>query len=275
MCLLCQNLKSQISAQDQVIFFDSHQLNMHTAYSLKKLKIFAIFPGGDPVFGLNYTIVAPILLGLALTLWIVAMILYFRQRQTYKKYKDTTNEDSFLIQRSLNDGKISKIKTNKQIDVSQYRFDRPNSLVYTNDAAIRGEVATVRPACYSIEAFDDVTMSLGGVADVKVAVKTYPQNRKTNFDDELAIFAWLRKFKHENILTLIGWFEMNEAIDGYSILTQHIPGGTLREYLQKANNVDWRQMCMMAMSIVDAVAFLHGTSSVKMAENSENGNKIL
>lgn len=89
-----------------------------------------------------------------------------------------------------------------------------------------------------------------------VAVKVFPSSYKAAWACEKEIFM-TRNMKHENILNFIA---AEKHTDGQYVelwlVTQYHENGSLGDYL-KSHVVNWRELCCMAGSMANGLAYLH------------------
>jgi len=181
---------------------------------------------------------------------LLTLFLMLLRRRWQKSKKSIDNQSSFLLS---DNEKIDQFDSTKNVDVSPYLFGTPEILVYTSSTGLLdGEMTTVRQAHYSNPLSSEL---------INIVVKTYPANKSQNFDNELAVLAWLRKFPNDHVVKLVGWFKTTMDDSGgyycsHSIMTSQVPGITLRHFLAR-HTVDWRQACFLAKSLTDGLVFLH------------------
>ncbi|XP_077223157.1 calmodulin-binding receptor-like cytoplasmic kinase 3 [Tasmannia lanceolata] len=93
----------------------------------------------------------------------------------------------------------------------------------------------------------------GQVVAIKRAKKEHFDALRTEFSSEVELLA---KIEHRNLVKLLGYFDKgNERI----IITEYVPNGTLREYLdgQHGKCLDFNQRLEIAIDVAHGLTYLH------------------
>lgn len=198
-----------------------------------------------------------IIVALLSFLFVILLSCALRRRRLYTKYVDSINDvsSSALVNSSAeNEKSYRKILPNLYIANPITMLQYPTKEF---DLIHCGNMAIVRKAKY---------------LNHDVAVKTYSTpNRRQNFEDELDTLCCIRQLQcQENLLNLVGWFKTAESIENsdyytsFSIVSKFVHGQTLRQFLND-HRLDWYSVCMISISAIDAVAFLHKDGILNVA----------